>query len=49
VTAAFDAWPFVIAAYAATAAGTVALIGFSLVAMRRAEARAEALDRQGKA
>jgi heme exporter protein CcmD len=36
-------WPFIIGAYAATLAGTVVLIGWSWLAMRRAEAEAEAV------
>jgi len=36
-------WDFVIAAYAVTALGTLALIVHSWLAMRRAERRAEAL------
>jgi hypothetical protein len=36
-------WPFVIGAYAAAAAGTLALLWHSYAAMRRAEAEAEAL------
>ena len=39
-------WPFVIAAYAVTAAGTLGLILHSVVAMRRAEAAADALRRR---
>jgi hypothetical protein len=34
-------WPFVIAAYAATIAGTALLLVVSLIAMRRAEAASE--------
>jgi uncharacterized membrane protein YgdD (TMEM256/DUF423 family) len=41
-----DAWPFVIAAYVVAIGGTLALVGWALVAMRRAEARAEAFDRR---
>ena len=48
MSAALNAWPFVIAAYAVAVAATAALLGFSLAALRRAEARADALDRQGK-
>jgi len=48
MSAALDAWPFVIAAYAVTVVATFGLLGFTLVALRRAEARADALDRQGK-
>jgi Flp pilus assembly protein CpaB len=36
-------WPFVIAAYALTAIGTLGLTGWSFFAMRRAEAEAEAV------
>jgi hypothetical protein len=36
-------WSFVIAAYAVAALGTAGLVGWALAAMRRAEARAEAL------
>lgn len=39
-------WPFIIAAYALTIGGTAALTLASFVAMRRAEARADALRRQ---
>ncbi len=38
-------WSFVIAAYAVTALATLALLAASLVAMRRAEAAAEAVKR----
>ncbi len=38
---ALDPWPYVLAAYALGVAGTLALIGWSLIAMRRAEARRE--------
>ena len=48
MNAALDAWPYVIAAYAVAILGTAALLGWSLGALRRAEARADALDRQGK-
>ena len=48
MSAALDAWPFVIAAYAVAVGATAALIGFSLAALRRAEKRADALDRPGK-
>ncbi|WP_423142222.1 hypothetical protein ACOYW6_02375 [Parablastomonas sp. CN1-191] len=34
-----DPWPFVIAAYALTIAGTLALTAWAWLAMRRAEAR----------
>ncbi len=42
----FDAWPFVIAAYAVAAVAVLGLVGWAIVAMRRAEARADALDRR---
>jgi hypothetical protein len=41
-----DAWPFVIAAYVVAIGGTLALAAWSFIAMRRAEARADALDRR---
>jgi nitrate reductase gamma subunit len=44
MSAALNAWPYVVAAYAVAIVGTLALIGWSLVALRRAEARADALD-----
>jgi hypothetical protein len=34
-----DPWPFVIAAYAAGVIGTLVLLGWSWLAMRRAERR----------
>jgi len=37
-------WPFIIAAYALTVAGTLAVTAWSFVAMRRAEADAAALS-----
>jgi len=43
---ALNAWPFVIAAYAVTIVGTLALVIWSVAALRRAEARADALDRR---
>ena len=43
---ALNAWPFVIAAYAVTICGTLALVIWSVAALRRAEARADALDRR---
>ncbi|WP_442680829.1 heme exporter protein CcmD [Sphingomonas sp. ASY06-1R] len=43
MSAILNAWPFVIAAYGVTIAGTVGLVLWSLLAMRRAEARANAL------
>jgi len=48
MSATLDAWPFVIAAYAVAVSATVALMGFSVATLRRAERRADALDRQGK-
>jgi hypothetical protein len=39
-------WPFIVAAYALTIGGTLALVVASLVAMRRAEARADAIRRR---
>ena len=41
-----NAWPFIVAAYAVTGLGTVALLVDSLLRMRRAEAAAEALRRR---
>ncbi|HMI19014.1 MAG TPA: hypothetical protein VK533_05670 [Sphingomonas sp.] len=49
MTATFDAWPFVIAAYVVAIGGTLGLLGWALAALRRSEVRADALDRQGKA
>jgi hypothetical protein len=40
------AWPFVIAAYTVSIGGTLVLVAWALIALRRAEARADALDRQ---
>ena len=40
-----DAWWFVAAAYVVAIGGTVALTGWSLVALRRAERRVETLGR----
>lgn len=40
-----DHWPFIIAAYALAVGGTGVLTLLSLAAMRRAEARAEAVRR----
>jgi heme exporter protein CcmD len=42
----FDAWPFVIAAYAVTVVAVVGLVGWAIATMRSAEARADALDRR---
>ena len=39
-------WPFVAAAYAIALVGTAALTGWSWIAMRRAEAEADALGRR---
>ena len=41
MTEALDPWPYVAAAYALGVAGTLALLGWSGLAMRRAEARRE--------
>ena len=38
-------WPFILAAYGVTLLGTAGLLLHSLVAMRRAEAQAEAVRR----
>jgi len=40
-----NAWPFVIAAYAAGVALTLCLLAWAYASMRRAEAKAEALKR----
>ena len=40
------AWPFVIAAYVVAVGGTLALAGWTIAALKRAEAKAEALDRR---
>lgn len=39
-------WPFILAAYGITIGGTVALTVWSHIAMRRAEAAADALRRR---
>ena len=39
-------WPFIIAAYAITIVGTLAVLGASFVRMRRAERRADSLTRR---
>ncbi len=39
MTEVLDPWPFVWAAYVAGAGGTLALLGWSWLAMRRAEKR----------
>lgn len=44
MSATLHAWPYVVAAYAVAILGTLTLIGWSLAALRRAEARADALD-----
>jgi nitrate reductase gamma subunit len=41
-----DQWTFVLAAYAVTIAATLALVGWSWLAMRRAEARREKARRK---
>ena len=46
MSAALVAWPFVIAAYAVSIGGTLGLVLWAYAALRRAEARADALDRQ---
>ena len=38
-------WAFVIAAYAVTGIATLGLLGWSFIAMRRAEAAADAIKR----
>jgi hypothetical protein len=39
-------WPFIVAAYALSVGGTVALTLWSVTAMRRAEAAADALSKR---
>ena len=39
-------WPFIVAAYAIAVGGTGVLLAASLIAMRRAEARADAVTRR---
>lgn len=39
-------WPFIVAAYALVALGTIGLTGWSWLAMRRAEAEADKLSRR---
>lgn len=39
-------WPFILAAYAIAIGGTAGLTGWSIAAMRRAEAAADALTRR---
>lgn len=46
MNAALNAWPYVIAAYAVAVSGTIGLVLWSVAALRRAEARADARDRQ---
>lgn len=41
-----DHWPFVVAAYVVGVLGTLALIGWSWFAMRRAEARRDQAKRR---
>jgi hypothetical protein len=41
-----DPWPFIIAAYALTIFGTAGATLWSVLAMRRAEAEADALGRR---
>lgn len=41
-------WPFVIAAYAVAVLGTGGLLLFSFLSMRRAEADADSLRRDGR-
>jgi hypothetical protein len=43
---AMNPWPFVVAAYALALLATIALAGWSCIAMRRAEREAEALRRE---
>jgi len=38
-------WPFVTAAYATTIGGTIALLLWAFLSMRRAEAKADSLKR----
>ena len=45
---ALDQWNFVIAAYVVGIAGTLAMVGWSWIAMKRAEARRDAV-RKGQA
>jgi hypothetical protein len=41
-----DPWPFIVAAYALTIAGTLGMALWSFLAMRRAEADADALGKR---
>lgn len=45
---ALDQWNFIIASYAIGIVGTVGMIGWSWLSMRRAEARRDAVKRNGK-
>ena len=40
------AWPFVIAAYVVAVGGTLALTGWPIAALKRAEAEADALNQR---
>jgi hypothetical protein len=42
----FDPWPFVIASYAIALIGTLALVGWAWLSMRRAEKRRDAVRRE---
>ncbi|WP_260928362.1 heme exporter protein CcmD [Novosphingobium sp. 9] len=44
--AAFDAWPYVIAAYGVALGATIALVAWSLWTMKRAEARRDKIKRR---
>jgi hypothetical protein len=44
---ALDPWPFVIAAYAITVLGTLAMLGWAWLDMRRAEARRDEARKTG--
>lgn len=41
-----DQWPFVIAAYVVAVLGTVIMVGWSWIAMRRAERRRDAARKE---
>ncbi len=43
---ALDQWNFVLAAYAVSVAGTLVMVGWSWLAMKRAEARREEAKRK---
>lgn len=45
---ALDQWNFVVAAYVVGVGGTLAMIAWSWLAMKRAEARRDAVKRAGK-